>query len=168
MKHRRKKSHGRRRRRIGAVALSANSPLVKFGSIAAGYLLADKVNEQIAKVTGTLDPKIVNGLLAAGGLYFSFMHKGKKSTLIAALAGLAAGVGAKGLLTDFGVISGFREMPVISGFNDVPVIGNYVPSSGQGAGLAGIADTFGYNVPASVLNGVSDYASGSGINCTDR
>jgi len=162
MAKKRKKSSGRRRRRIGGIAMSASSPLVKFGSMAAGYFLADKVNEQIVKVTGTLDPKIVNGILAAGGLYFTFMHKGKKSTLVAALAGFAAGVGAKGLLSDFGVVSGFREMPVIGAYGDVPVIGNYAPTSGNLSGIGA------YNVPASVLNGVAGCADGSGINYTDR
>jgi len=151
-----------KKRKVGAVALRASSPLVKFGSMAAGYFLADKVNEQIVKLTGTLDPKIVNGILAAGGLYFSFMHKGKKSTIMAALAGLAAGVGAKGLLTDFGVISGFREMPVIGSYGDVPVIGAYAPTSGN---LSGVGE--GYRVPSSVLNGVG-CGDGSGVNYTDR
>lgn len=155
------------KKKVGAVALRATSPIVKFGSIAAGYFLADKVNEQIVKLTGTMDPKIVNGILAAGGLYFTFLHKGKKSTIMAALSGFAAGVGAKGLLVDFGIVNavaGFREMPVIGSYGDVPVIGNYAPASGNLSGVGA------YNVPASVLNGVNgcDYGSGSGINSTDR
>ncbi len=164
MAKRKKKSHGRRRRRIGALSMSASSPLVKFGSMAAGYFLADKVNEQLVKLTGTMDPKIVNGILAAGGLYYNFLYKGKKSTIMVALTGLAAGVGAKGLLTDFGVITGFREMPVIGSYGNVPVIGEYAPTSGNLSGIGA------YNVPSSVLNGIGAVAdaSGSGVNCSDR
>jgi len=156
MSRRRKRTSSRRRRRIGSVALSANSPLVKFGSIGAGYLLADKINEQLIKITGTLDPKIVNGVLAAGGLYMLFMNKSKKSTLITALSGVAAGVGAKGLLTEFGVLSG---IPVVG---NVPVIGNYnVPQMS----INGVGS---YSVPSSVVGSVPASYEGSGINSTDR
>lgn len=159
MAKKRKKSH-RRRRRIGAIAMSASSPLVKYGSIAAGYLVADKVSEQVSKISGDIDPKIVNGILAAGGLYILFMHRGKKNVLLTALAGLAAGAGAKNLLTEFGVINGFAEIPTVG---DIPVIGQYaVPQmSINGVG--------GYNVP-SVMGSVPNAAmeDGSGINSTDR
>jgi len=154
-----RKKTSRRRRRIGAVALNANSPLVKFGSIGAGYLLADKINEQLVKVTGTLDPKIVNGVLAAGGLYMLFMNKGKKSTVITVLSGIAAGVGAKGLLTEFGVITGFAQIPVVG---QLPVV------SGYGVPAMGINGVGNYNVPSSVVGMVPSEYDASGINSTDR
>ena len=176
--HRRRRSHSvttrRRRRSVGALALKAGSPLVKYGSMAAGYFLSDKVHEQIDKIlpdsttADTNKTKIVNGILAAGGLYFLFMSKGKKSVFVEALAGFAAGVGAKGLLMDFGILSGFRSMPVLNGFNDVPVIGNYnVPSPS----LNGMGN---YAVPSGVVGSVPpEYAetasgSGSGINNDNR
>jgi len=154
-----------RRRRIGAVALRSGSPVVKFGSLAAGYLLADKVQRQIEKLTGTLDPKIVNGIMAAGGLWYLFMFRGKKNPALSAVAGLAAGAGTKGLLSDFGVLSGFMSVPVVSGYGDVPAIGNYgVPS--PASALNGVE---GYTVPAGgVIGGVPDQFEDSGINVTDR
>jgi len=163
MSRRRRKSTGRRRRRISGVSMNANSPIIKYGSLAGGYLLADKINEQLVKLTGTLDPKIVNGVLAAGGLYYMFLHKGKKNTAIVVASGLAAGTGIKGLLTEFGVVSGFRDMPVVNGFNNVPTVGKYSVPSGA---LNGIPN--GYKVPAPVMGSVPDEYGNSGINPTDR
>jgi len=166
MSRRRKKTTSRRRRRISGVALSATSPIVKYGSLAGGYFLADKINEQLTKITGTLDPKIVNGVLAAGGLYYMFIHKGKKSTPLVIVSGLAAGTGIKGLLTEFGVVSGFRELPVVSGFNNVPVVGKYSIPSGA---LNGVPN--GYRVPSPMvasMGSVPGEYDGSGINATDR
>lgn len=136
---RRKPRTARRRRRIGAVSFSAGSPLVKFGSIAAGFMLSGKINQALEKVTGgKVDPKILNGVLAAGGLYFALMAKGRKSTLTQVAAGLAAGAGSKGLLSEFGVINGFQDVPVLGGYQDVPVLGSYeVPQAVNG-----------FNVPA--------------------
>lgn len=134
-----RKKQKRSRRRIGAINTSANGPLVKYGSIAAGYFLSNKVNDLLDKVTGgKIDSKIVNGVLAAGGLYYLFAAKGKKGTVGTMLAGIAAGTGTKGLLVDFGVISGFRSVPVIGGYKSVPVIGQYAvpkPAAGLMSGV---------------------------------
>jgi hypothetical protein len=136
MAKRKKAKRSSRRRRIGAIALNANSPVTKIASLGAGYVLSNQITAALEKVTGgKIDSKIVNGILAAGGLYLSM--KGK-SNLLKVLGGIAAGAGAKGLLKDFGVISGFRSIPVLGGFNKVPVIG-------------------GYNVPQPTLNGVGGY-----------
>ena len=168
MARRKRRTSGRRRRRISGVALSATSPLVKYGSLAGGYFLADKINEQLVKITGTLDPKIVNGVLAAGGLYYMFMHKGKKNTALTVVSGLAAGTGIKGLLTEFGVVSGFREMPVLNGYQNVPTVGKYAIPSGGSPSLSGIPGGNGYRVPAPIMGSVPDEYSNSGINPTDR
>jgi len=159
----RRKKTSRRRRRVGAVAFSANSPLVKFGSLAAGYVISDKVTSLVDQLTaGKVDPKITNGILSIGGLYYLFMYRGSKSTIMTALAGLAAGAGAKGLLADMGIMSGYQDVPAIGGYQDVPAIGSYnVPASINGVGA--------YSVPqpmAGVMGSVPE--PGSGINASDR
>jgi len=156
----RRKKTSRRRRRVGAIALSASSPLIKYGSIAAGYFMADKLTGMIDQATGgKIDSKITNSVLAAAGLYMLFMHRGRKNTILTVASGLAAGAGAKGLLTDFGVINGFADIPAVGGYRDVPAIGEYAVPGAVG----------GYNVPqASVLGGVMNSSSGSGINESDR
>jgi hypothetical protein len=144
MAKKRKHKHSHRRR-IGAVAMSAKSPLVTYGSIAAGYALSNQVNNLLDKVTGgKIDSKIVNGILTVGGLYFAFMSKAPKTLITALLAGVAAGTGVKGLLKDFGVISGFRSIPVISGYGRVPVIAG------------------GYKVPAQSVMGAVRHDEGDG------
>jgi len=155
------------RRRIGSTgALSANKPIVKFGSLAAGFMLSDKIQEQIEKIipqassTGDMDSKLINGVLTAAGLYYLFMYKGKKNLPLTAVAGLAAGAGGKGLLSDFGILSGFSQVPVIGNYRNVPVVSGYrVPSPM----LNGIGS--GYTVPAASVMGAipgSENTSGSG------
>lgn len=161
MAKKRKKSGGRRRRRIGAIAMNANSPLVKYGSLGAGYLMATQIRSLIDKVVQPpTDPtkaeqqsKIINGVLAAGGLYFLLMYKGRKTTLTTILAGIAGGAGAKGLLKDYGVVSGFRSIPVVSGYSKIPTIGNYrVP--GAAPQLNGIGNDLGYSVPSGLMGSI--------------
>lgn len=114
MAKRRKKTSHRRRRRIGALALNASSPLVKFGSIAVGYFMADKVNEAIDKATGgKIDGKIV----AAAEVLAGFMIQKKPGMMTTVIGGVLMGAGAKKGLTEFGVISGFRSIPVVGGYN---------------------------------------------------
>jgi hypothetical protein len=161
-----KRKKSKSRRRVGATGtMSANSPVVKFGSLAGGYLLSDKIQEQIDKITGSMDSKIVNGALAAVGFYYLFFFKGKKNLALSAVLGLAAGAAAKGLLVDFGVLNGFMNVPTVGNFRNTPVInGGYTVPAPM---LNGIGN--GYTVPASsVMGAVPDTASGSGINPTDR
>lgn len=133
-KHARKRSKPtRRRRRVGAMSMTASSPLVKLGSIALGYFLGDKINAALAKVTGTIDGKIVAAAEAGLGALL-LLKKGKKSVIVTAAGGVLIGAGAKKLLTEFGVISGFRQVPVIgrrnmNGFRQVPVVNGYNTNS---------------------------------------
>jgi len=170
----RKKSKGRRR--VGTAAsgmLNPNKPLLKVAALGGGYLLSDKIQEQLDKILKgdavTVDPeksKMINAAIAAGGLYYLFMHKGKKNLPLTLAAGLLAGAAAKGLLVDFGVITGFAHVPVIGNSyrNALPVVSGYgVPQPT----LNGIGS--GFTVPASsVMGSIPDHASGSGINPTDR
>lgn len=162
-----RKSSKKRKGRVGAAgALSAKSTVVKAGSLIGGYLLSDKIQEQMDKMLGQsgVDSKWINLALAGGGLYYLFMYKGKKNLPLSVIAGLLAGAGAKGALTDFGILSGFSSIPVVGNMRNVPVLGNYaVPQPS----LSGI--NAGYEVPnASIIGAIPDAASGSGINPTDR
>jgi len=149
----RRKQFKTRRRRIGALALSANSPIVKFGAVAVGYLMSDQINAQIDKVTGgKVDDKIVAGAQLVAGL-FLFTGKGKKSVLKTVAGGILTGAGTKKALQSFGILSGFADVPVISGY-EVP---QPVPS------LNGITDVpviSGYNVPQPQVMGSVDSMTG--------
>lgn len=140
------KKSSSRRRRVSGVALNAKSPLVKFGSIAAGYFLGDKINEALSKVTGTLDPKIVAAAEVAAGYLLSSKVKGLPG---AAVGGLLMGAGAKKGLQAFGVISG---VPVINGYRDMRTI-NGLPKPAPR--LNGVAP--GISPAASVISGIESY-----------
>ena len=162
MAKRRKHRKTHRRRRIGALALNASSPLVKYGSVAAGYFMGDKVNEAIDKATGgKVDGKIVAAAEALLG--FMLLTKGKKSTLKVAAGGVMLGAGVKRGLAEFGVISGFADVPVIAGYKSVPVLNGYVTRPGQMAG---------YMTPQPMSNrqnvmGAVDVGSGTGLGYMD-
>jgi len=172
MARRKKAKKSTRRRRIGAAGkLNANSPIVKFGSMAAGYFLGDKINEQIEKITGDkMDGKIVAGLEVLAGLVLNKTIKlgksgGKPSLPLVVVGGVLAGAGLKKGLAEFGVINGFYSVPVLNGYRSVPVLNGYNPTPG--------ASLNGYRVPnRQVMGGVNIAtdmaASGSGINSTDR
>lgn len=173
-KYAKRKSHKKtahsRRRSIGAMALSPSSPLVKLAPIALGYFFADKLNTPIdTAVGGKVDSKII----AAGqvGIGFLLAFKGKKSLAKSIIGGVLIGAGLKRGLKDFGVVTGFYDVPVLSGrrgmngFHDVPVIGAYKVPAGGRPGMGG------YRVPSTskVMNGCSsDNGSGSGINPNSR
>lgn len=103
-KRRKTKKTSTRRRRVSGVALSAKSPVVQLGSIAAGYLfLGDKINDALSNVTGSLDPKIVAAAEVVGGF---LLKKKMRGTAGQVLGGILIGAGAKKGLREFGVISG--------------------------------------------------------------
>ncbi len=144
-----KKTSQRRRRRVSGVALSAKSPLVQYGAIAAGYFFGDKINEALAKVTGTLDPKIVAAAEVAAGYLIRTKMKGTAGTL---LGGVLMGSGAKQGLKAFGVIAG---VPVINGYRDLRTI-NGLPTPVRrvaGTNAPGLSNSM------SVISGVDNYSS---------
>jgi hypothetical protein len=167
----RKKTTRRRssRRRVGAVALNAKSPMVQIGAAAAGFLLASTINPLIDKVTGTMDAKLVGAGQTGVGAALMFMKLGKKkSTMEVVAGGVLAGAGAKRLLQAMGVINGFESVPVIgqrmlkssmNGYGAVPVIGNgyTVPNR-----MNGVFN--GYNVPPVPKTQVMGSVQGSGYN----
>lgn len=177
-----KKKSTVRRRKVGALALNASSPLVMFGPMVGGFLLGDKINDAIDKALP--DDKVgqkAKGMIEGGlGAALVFMKLGKKKTVVEMVAGgVLAGAGVRRLLKEFGVITGiggYQSVPVVArrhtkmlnGYGKVPVIGNngggYKTSqySLNGA-LNGVGDG-GYQVPmaAGSSNVMSGFNSGSG------
>lgn len=133
-KHHHKKSH---RRRIGAMSLSASSPLVKYGSIALGYIAATTINNGIdGIVPSSMKTNTNYGKLAAVGevglgAMLAF-RKGKKSTIGTIAGGLLIGAGLKrGMAalsssTTPATTSGYGQVPVVGGYGQVPVVGRRV------------------------------------------
>lgn len=159
----RKKSKTYRRRRVGAAGkmLNPNGPLVKWGSVALGYFMGDKLNDAIEKATGDkVDGKIIGAVEAGVGLML-MTRKGKKSLPLSLVAGVLTGAGVKKSLSEFGVINGFSDVPVIAGYKSVPVLNGYTTRPGQMAGF-----TVPQPIHKSVMGAVCENGSGSGV--TDR
>lgn len=160
----------RRRRRVGATALnmSASSPLVKFGSIALGYFLGDKINAQITKVVGDkLDPKLI-GIGEAGVGALLLLKKGKKGMLQVVGGGVMLGAGLKATMSAFGIgaIGPYGRVPVIAGYGEVPVIGkkrvgNYTPNSSLGNYTPN--SMLGANKNPMSMGNIYEAGSGSGL-----
>lgn len=168
-----RKASTRRRRRIGsAMALSPTSNLVKLGSAALGYLMADKINAPIDKAVGD---KIDGKLVAAGQVGIGYMlalrKSGKKSLVTTILGGVMLGAGVKRAMQSFGIggIGPYGRVPVIGApygpYGRTPVIaGGYSPSRS----LNGYTPSRSLNkvmAGAGVMNGTgsgitSDQASG--------
>jgi hypothetical protein len=139
-----KKTTSHRRRRVSGVALNAKSPLLQYGSIAAGYFLGDKVNDLLSKITGTLDPKIVAAAEVVAGYLIKSKMKGAAGTVA---GGVLMGAGAKKGLQAFGVVAG---LPVVNGYRDLKTI-NGLP--GIVKGVPGLSPSM------SVISGVDSYSS---------
>lgn len=165
---RRKKSKSTSRRRVGAMALNAQSPMVQIGAAAIGFIFGDKINAAIDNVTGTMDAKLVGAGEAGIGAALMFMKLGKKKTILEVGAGgVLAGAGAKRLLKAFGIINGFEAVPVIgrrmlqnssvNGYGAVPVVAGYnVPQR-----MNGVFN--GYNVPPLKQTVMGNVGSGVGM-----
>lgn len=110
-------------RRMGAMALNASNPLIMYGSIAAGFLLGDKINEAIDKAVPAdkVDPKLVAaGEVGLGALLL--FRKGKKNMVTVVAGGIALGAGAKRALKSFGIISGYQMIPAVNGYQDIKAV----------------------------------------------
>lgn len=159
MATRKRKTRKRARRRVGAMSLNPNSPLMKLAAVGVGYLLADTINPQIDNLTksflpttttvpasGTTPASVTANktnteiLAAAEAGLGALLLLGKKGNWIKTVAGgIVAGAGLKRGLKSFGVISGYQSVPVIGGrrvirgYQKVPVIGNInTPAQLQG------------------------------------
>jgi len=154
------KTKHRRRHHIGAMALSASSPIVTYGSIALGYLLGNTVNGLInnlvpaAIATDPTKAVSTGKIMAAGqaglGAALVFM-KGKKTTVKTIVGGVLLGSGLKRAMTVFKsgatTMGGYGDVPVlgaykapgqlgyrkVAGYGDVPVLGQFaVPGALNG------------------------------------
>ncbi len=166
-----KKATGpRRRRRVGAMALSATSPLVKWGSVAAGYFLGPKINEQIVKLVGDkVDAKIV-GAAEAGIGFLLAMRKGRKGMLQTVGGGVLLGAGLKQLMESFGIgaIGPYGRVPVIGGaYGNMPVIGRhgYTPNHSMNGYTPSGTLGRGGKVMGSVEQGGSGYTAENAGSC---
>ena len=171
-----KKKH--RRRRVGGLGGGKKGDLlIKVGSLAVGYLMADTINGQIAKLipdkttaatattaaTTTSRANIRMGVgIGLGGLLLLKKSKGTIGMAMKVSGGLLAGAGLKLALKQAGIITGYHNVPVIGrhrmaggmhGYQSVPVIG------GTPAQLSGTPGQLqGYKV------GMGQYgAQGSGV-----
>ena len=139
-----KTSHSRKGKRMGGMKLTAENPIVKFGSIAAGYFFADKINAGIDKLTGDkIDGKIVAGVQTAGGAYLVF-KKGKKNIIVTAAAGVLAGAGIKRAMSEFGLagLHGYQSVPAVAGYQSIPAV--------AGTGVKRIGYDHGLNASAAL------------------
>ena len=141
-----KKSH--RRHHIGAMSLSASSPLVKYGSIALGYIAATTINNGIdGVVPSSMKTNTNYGKLAAVGevglgALLAF-RKGKKSTIGTIAGGILIGAGLKrgmSALTSSSTAattSGYGQIPVVGSYGQVPVVGRRVAGYTPNQSLTG-------------------------------
>jgi len=175
---RRKRTHRtkhRRRHRIGAMALSATSPITMYGSIALGFLMGNTVNGLLNKLVPAAiatDPtKAVSTgkILAAGqaglGAALVFM-KGRKTTVKIIAGGILLGSGLKRAMTVFK-----SDATTMGGYGDVPVIGAYRTSGQLGyrkvAGYGDVPVIGAYATPGAlngkVMGSMHPSGSGSGL-----
>lgn len=145
------KKKSTRRRRVSGVALSAKSPIVQFGSIAAGYLfLGDKINTALANVTGSIDPKIIAAVEVVGGF---LLKKKMKGTIGQVAGGVLIGAGAKKALQEFGVISG---LPTVGGYSDLRTVNGLPAPVRKVAGLPGQGMSPSMQVIGAISNEYND------------
>jgi hypothetical protein len=161
----RRKRSSRRRRRVGAVAMNANGPLLKYAPPVVGYLVGATINTQVDKLFANVtdvDKKALYQKIAHGGMlalwaWYAFSRKGQKNPMPLIALGILGGAGLKGLMADLNVgIAGFQQVPVVGGYQQVPVVGSY-----------------GATMPRTQLNGIGAYdipgsmagysAGGSGV-----
>lgn len=162
----RKKPATRRRRRIGAVALSASSPLVQYGSIAAGFLLGDKINEAIDKVVGaTIDSKIVAGGQVGIGYLLALRKGAKKNLITTVVGGVMLGAGGKRALAAFGLgsINGYQMVPAVGGYQNVRAVSGGARKR-VGAANPGNHGGMGWSArQVAVGSGSGAFSNGSGM-----
>src|SRR5262245_13914913 len=106
-----KKRHHRKRRSVGALSLSKKGAGIKLLALAGGYLLADKLNEQIDKYlpktkneAGADVPNTTIGMVGQIGLGGLLLMSKKESMIKTVAGGILAGSGLKRALKTAGVI----------------------------------------------------------------
>lgn len=174
----RRKTKKTRRRRVGALSFAPTSPLVKFGSILVGYLMAKTINDPINNLTKSinLDGKVIAAAEGVSGYLLAF-GPGKKSLLKSLGGGILIGAGAKRIMDSMktATVTGYGRVPVIgtqrgrglAGYHSVPVLGSR-PTSVNGYESNGMVGMYNSNPKpfSSVMAGVDQAGSGSGITNT--
>lgn len=163
----------RRRRRVGALALNASNPLIKYGSILAGYLFGDKILAPLKKlIPATIDGKIIGVAEGGIGYMLSLKKGGKKNLLTVVAGGILLGDGAKTVMQSFGIggIGPYGRVNTINGpYGNVNVIGrrrigNYSPNRSlngytPSGTLAKVVGSLGNASGSGILNSGSDMMS---------
>ncbi len=171
-----KRKHIKRAARAAAGQLKPGKIGFKLLTVAAGYLLADKLNPEIDKLFIGKDPvnpkpvpgkMIIVGEIGLGGLLLMGKAKANPTAIDwgkEIVGGVLAGAGLKRALKDMGVIKGFQNVPVIgarrmAGFQSVPVIGG---TAGMPSQLSGSTPSQlqGYRVNGRYNNGYVPHGSG--------
>jgi len=188
MAHKKRKTKHRRRVRGGFNLGGKSGAGLKLLSIAAGYLMADTINEQVdrilpKKTDTSVTPNITGpdqtiGSIAEIGIGGLLVMKkfgtGMTSTVLQFGGGLLAGAGLKRALKQAGVITGYQSVPVLgnigrkrmTGYQSVPVLGKIPgqlqgrPAQLQGYTSAGSGAMGGYTSAGSGAIGSVDTGSG--------
>jgi hypothetical protein len=180
--------HHRKRRSVGAFDLHHSSPLVMFGSMAAGYFLDSSVgvnNMIYGMLPGTVTvpasgttaavntPTSTMGYLVSGaeaGLGAMLLMSKKKSMIKTVAGGVSLGVAVHSLLKQAKVISGYQSVPVVgrrrmAGYQSTPVVGA-IPQALQGYRVnGGIPQTLQGYVPNGSNQAVMGGYSNGGSSC---
>ncbi len=153
---------------MGAVKMNPNNPIVKFGSIALGYFLGDKINAQLDKLVGDkVDGKIVGAAEAGIGAFLVF-GPGKKNLVKALAGGVLLGAGVKKAMTEFGIggVGPYGRVPVIGGaYGNVPVIGKRMGAYTPNRQLGSYTPNNSLNGRQKVMGAINP-GSGSGMTQT--
>lgn len=155
------------KKRVGGFKTSSltnpENPIVKYGSMALGYLFGDKINAQIDKITGAkIDTKIVAaGEIGIGSLFV--FKKGKKNIITTVAGGVLIGAGLKRGLAAFG-LGGFQDVKYVNGYQDVKYINGRRMNGkvGWNPGNGGMEMGGDVKVPVTQRSSVNGMLSGMG------
>lgn len=181
MAHRKRKTKHKhhKARRIGAMALNPNQPVIKLAAVALGYFLAaDPLNSAIDKAvpvsisTATDFKKYIPGAVEGGIGALLLLSKKKPSLIKTGIGGILAGAALKRLLLQTGAITGYQATPVIgmarrhrmAGYQSVPVVGVTTPPQLSGKLPAQLE---GYRVNGYRPHGSGVMGSINGVGHTD-
>jgi hypothetical protein len=139
MAKKRKHQKRRRSRRVGALNLGGSDTVIKLAAVVGGFLLGNKINDQIDKnLPKTTDPVPVPtkagktaamiGEVGIGGYLLLSRFRGNLGLAAKVAGGVALGAGIKRAAAVLGIMTGYQSVPVIgrhrmAGYQGTPVIG---------------------------------------------
>jgi hypothetical protein len=186
MAKRRKHQKRRRSRRVGALRLGGSDTVIKLAAVVGGFLLGDKINEQIDKILPkTTDPLPVPtkagktiamvGEIGVGGFLLLSKMRGNLGIAAKVAGGVALGAGIKRAAAVMGILSGYQSVPVIgrhrmAGYQNNPVLGSIpgqlagrTPPQLSGYRPAGSGVGAYVNQGTGVMGSIGNCDGGSGI-----